>query len=36
MFKNKFTRLFLMVGVILLSMFITSCSESNVNPDWDS
>lgn len=36
MLKRKFTKLFLMLGVILLSMFTNSCSESNANSNQDS
>ena len=36
MLKRKFTKLFLMLGVILLSIFTSSCSENNVNSNQDS
>lgn len=35
MFKRKFTKLFIMLGVIFLSLFTTSCSENNVNSNQD-
>lgn len=36
MLKRKFSKLFLMLGVIFLSMFSTGCSESNANSNQGS